>query len=165
MSYDDLLRRDLVPDMNHNAPQADQGIQMLRDRLVPGSGGLIEQLVIANQGVTVLASTPKKGVLKITKKSIKVGGSDISSSISGLHERVLTVRHYLGGDAPAFGVLVLSEMPKAQITMADSIAIGSPKAIFDFITDNHNAAAPRDIQAIGHELEGIFFAAKSFANA
>lgn len=142
-----------------------QKIQVLKDRVIPGSTGAIEQLVIANHAVIVIASTPKKGRLKVTRKGVKVGGASIDLVITGLQGRVIAVRHMLGGEAPVFGALVLSEMPKTPVTMLDSIPVGSATSVFEHITQLHQAASPRNLKAIAYDLHGIFIESNHFGAA
>ena len=61
-----------------------QKIQVLHNRVIPGSIGTIEQLIIANHAVVVVASTSKKGRVKASKRGVSVGGADLEVILSEL---------------------------------------------------------------------------------
>ena len=142
-----------------------QKIQVLHNRVIPGSIGTIEQLIIANHAVVVVASTSKKGRVKASKRGVSVGGADLEVILTGLHCRVNTVRHLLGGEALVYGALVLNKVPKADVVVQNTIPIGSATAIFEYVTQQHMAAPPRNLKAIAYDLHGIFVEMETFGVA
>ena len=124
-----------------------------------------EHVVGANHAVVVGASTSKKGRVKTSKRGVSVGGADLEVILTGLHGRVNTVRHLLGGEALVYGALVLNKIPKADVVVQNTIPIGSATAIFEYVTQQHMAAPPRNLKAIAYDLHGIFVEMETFGVA
>ncbi len=132
-------------------------IEVLSNRLVPGSDGSIEHVVIANNAVTVIRSTPLRGRVRITKDNVLVGGVSCKILLTGLEARVDTVRHLVGGEAAVHGALFLSKQNDTQVKMFGSLAVGSPKRVIQYLIDTHCSAPPAsNLKALAQELDGMF---------
>jgi len=132
-------------------------IEVLSNRLVPGSDGSIEHVVIGNNAVTVIRSTPLKGRVRVTKDNVYVGGVSCKILLTGLSARVNTVRHLVGGDLPVYGGLFLSKQRSAPVKHFGSIVIGSPSSVVEHLIEKHCAASPAPgLKALAAELNGMF---------
>lgn len=132
-------------------------IEVLSNRLVPGSDGSIEHVVVGNHAVTVIRSTPLKGRVRITKDTVFVGGVSCQILLTGLNARVDTVRHLVGGESPVYGALFLSKQRETPVKMFGNLAVGSPKSVIQYLIEQHCAApsAP-NLAALAQELDGMF---------
>lgn len=132
-------------------------IEVLSNRLVPGSDGSIEHVVVANHAVTVIRSTPLKGRVRITKDTVLVGGVSCQILLTGLNARVDTVRHLVGGESPVYGALFLSKQRETPVKMFGKLAVGSPKSVIQYLIEQHCAAPPAaNLASLAHELDGMF---------
>ncbi len=132
-------------------------IEVLSNRLVPGSDGSIEHVVIGNNAVTVIRSTPLRGRVRVTKDNVIVGGVSCKILLTGLDARVDTVRHLVGGEAKVFGALFLSKQSDTPVKMYGTRAIGSPKSVIQYLIKQHCAVPPStNLKALSHELDGMF---------
>jgi hypothetical protein len=132
-------------------------IEVLSNRLVPGSDGSIEHVVIGNNAVTVIRSTPLKGRVRVTKDNVYVGGVSCKILLTGLDARVETVRHLVGGDSPVYGALFLSKQRNTPLKKFGSITIGSPSAVVQSLINEH-CETPRSptLKTLAAELNGMF---------
>ncbi len=138
-------------------------IEVLHDRLIPGSSCGLEHVVVANHAVIVIRSTPKKGRVRIAKDTVFVGGSNLQVILAGLDARIDTVRHMVGGESPVFGALFLSRQPKAKLKHFGSMPIGPSSAVVEHIIEAHCAAEINpDLRSIAYELSGIFLGSNVF---
>ncbi len=138
-------------------------VEVLHDRIIPGSDCGLEHVVVANHAVVVIRSTPKKGRVRIAKDTVYVGGSNLQVMILGLKARIDTARHMVGGDAPVFGAIFLSRQPDAPLKHFGSIPVGSPSAVVQHITEEHcKAEINPNLEAMAYELNGIFLHADVF---
>jgi hypothetical protein len=132
-------------------------IEVLSNRLVPGSDGSIEHVVIGNNAVTVVRSTPLKGRVRVTKDNVYVGGVSCKILLTGLEARVETVRHLVGGDSPVYGALFLSKQRSAPLKSYGSVTIGSPSAVVQSLINEHCETPPSpNLKALASELNGMF---------
>lgn len=132
-------------------------VEVLNNRLVPGSDGSIEHVVIGNNAVTVIRSTPLKGRVRVTRSDVYVGGISCSVLLSGLEARVNTVRHLVGGDAVVQGALFLTKQRSAPVKRYKSILIGAPKSIIQELIDEHcDAPVNPLIERVTRELDAMF---------
>lgn len=132
-------------------------IEVLSNRLVPGSDGSIEHVVVANNAVTVIRSTPLRGRVRITKDNVLVGGVSCKILLTGLDARVNTVRHLVGGEAKVHGALFLSKQRETPVKMFGSIAVGSPKSVIQHLIEAHCAApTATNLPSLAQELDGMF---------
>ena len=139
------------------------GVQVLHDRLIPGSDCGLEHVVVANHAIIVIRSSAKKGRVKIHKDTIRVGGESLEIIIAGLKARVETVRYRVSGDMPVFGAIFLSRQPKAGLKHFGAMPIGSETAITQHIAEEHSRTQTDiDLRAVAYELSGIFLSPKSF---
>lgn len=131
-------------------------IEVLSNRLVPGSDGSIEHVVVGNNAVTVIRSTPLKGRVRISKDNVYVGGVSCKILLTGLAARVDTVRHLVGGELPVYGGLFLSRQRNAPVKHFGSIVVGSPSSVVEHLIEEHCAAAPAPmLKALAAELNGM----------
>lgn len=138
-------------------------IEVLHDRIVPGSDCGLEHVVVANHAVVIIRSTPKKGRVRVAKDTVYVGGSNLQVMILGLKARIDTARHMVGGEAPVFGAVFLSKQPDAPLKHFGSIPIGSPAAVVQHITEEHcRAEINPNLKAMAYELSGIFLRSDVF---
>lgn len=132
-------------------------IEVLSNRVVPGSDGAIEHVVVANDAVTVIRSTPLKGRLRIARNNVYVGGVSCKIILNGLDARVDTVRHLVGGGMPVRGALFLNKQKTAPVKQFESIVIGSPKMVVQHLIQQHCEAPPAEnLTAVAKELDGMF---------
>lgn len=132
-------------------------IEVLSNRLVPGSDGSIEHVVIGNNAVTVIRSTPLRGRVRITKDNVLVGGVSCQILLTGLNARVDTVRHLVGGESPVYGALFLSKQRETPVKMFGNLAVGSPKSVIQHLIEQHCAApASPNLAGLAQELDGMF---------
>lgn len=132
-------------------------IEVLSNRLVPGSDGSIEHVVVGNNAVTVIRSTPLKGRVRITKDNVYVGGVSCKILLTGLAARVDTVRHLVGGELPVYGGLFLSKQRSAPVKHYGSIVVGSPSSVVEYLIEQHCEAEPAPtLKALAAELNGMF---------
>lgn len=132
-------------------------VEVLNDRLVPGSDGSIEHVVIGNNGVTVIRSTALKGRVRVTRSNVYVGGVSCEVLLTGLEARVNTVRHLVGGDSMVQGALFLTKQRSAPIKQYKSTIIGAPKVIVQELIDQHCAAEVNPlIGRLTRELDAMF---------
>jgi len=132
-------------------------IEVLSNRLVPGSDGSIEHVVIGNNAVTVIRSTPHKGRVRIAKDNVFVGGVSCKILLTGLSARVDTVRHLVGGELPVYGGLFLSKQRRAPVKNYGSIVVGSPASVVEYLIEQHCNAEPAPaLKALAAELNGMF---------
>jgi len=132
-------------------------IEVLSNRLVPGSDGSIEHVVIANDGVSIVRSSNLRGRVRVTKDDILIGGVSSKILLTGLDARVDTVRHLVGGEASVRAALFLAKQRNAPVKHFGSTIVGSPKAVIQYLIESH-CAAPRakNLTALAQELDGIF---------
>jgi len=132
-------------------------VEVLSNRLVPGSDSCIEHVVVGNNGVTVIRSVTLKGRLRITRSDVLVGGVSAKVVVAGLEARINTVRHLVGGDMRVQGAIFLPKNKKAPVKEFESIAIGSPKAVVQHLIAQHCEAAPAaNLTSVTHQLDGMF---------
>lgn len=132
-------------------------IEVLSNRLVPGSDGSIEHVVVANNAVTVIRSTPLRGRVRITKDNVLVGGVSCKILLTGLEARVDTVRHLVGGESKVHGAVFLSKQRDASVKMFGGMAVGSTKSVIQYLIESHCAAEPAEnLAALALELDGLF---------
>jgi len=132
-------------------------IEVLSNRLVPGSDGSIEHVVVANNAVTVIRSTPLRGRVRITKDNILVGGVSCKILLTGLEARVDTVRHLVGGESTVHGALFLSKQRDAPVKMFGGMAVGSPKSVIQYLIESHCAAqTAENLTGLAQQLDGMF---------
>ncbi len=132
-------------------------IEVLSNRLVPGSDGSIEHVVIGNNAVTVIRSTPLRGRVRVTKDNVLVGGVSCKILLTGLDARVDTVRHLVGGESTVHGALFLSKQNDTAVKMYGGRAIGSPKSVIQYLIEQHCAApSAANLKTLSHELDGMF---------
>lgn len=132
-------------------------IEVLSNRLVPGSDGSIEHVVIGNNAVTVIRSTPLKGRVRITKDNVFVGGVSCKILLTGLAARVDTVRHLVGGEMPVYGGLFLSKQRNAPIKHFGRIIVGSPSSVVEHLIEQHcEAGRAPNLKSLAAELDGMF---------
>ena len=67
-------------------------IEVLNDRLIPGSDGGIEHVVVANHAVLIIRSSEAKGRVRTAKDTIHVGGSNLAIMLAGLNARLDTAQ-------------------------------------------------------------------------
>jgi len=132
-------------------------IEVLSNRLVPGSDGSIEHVVIANNAVTVIRSTPLRGRVRVTKDDVFVGGVSCKILLTGLDARVTTVRHLVGGELAVHGALFLSKQTDTAVKMYGNRIIGSPKCVIAQLIDTHcRAPKAANLKSLAHSLDGMF---------
>jgi hypothetical protein len=132
-------------------------IEVLSNRLVPGSDGSIEHVVIGNNAVTVIRSTPLRGRVRVTKDNVLVGGVSCKILLTGLDARVDTVRHLVGGESPVHGALFLSKQSDTPVKMYGRRAVGSPKSVIQYLIEQHcSVPSAPNLKALSHELDGMF---------
>lgn len=132
-------------------------IEVLSNRLVPGSDGSIEHVVIANNAVTVIRSTPLRGRVRIAKDDVFIGGVSCKILLTGLDARVNTVRHLVGGEAKVHGALFLSKQRDTAVKMFGGTTVGSPKNVIQRLIESHCASpTAANLTALAHELDGMF---------
>jgi hypothetical protein len=139
-------------------PLTDLGMIILHDRAVPGTDGSIEQVVIGNNGVTIIRSTRRAGRLNVTKKHVLIGGNKATIDIEGLMGRVNTARHLLGGEAEVQGALCMMTRRSLRLKSFKSTVIGSVPAVIEHLTQLHNEHTDSkvDIVKIATEMDGVF---------
>jgi len=133
-------------------------IEVLNDRLVPGSDGSIEHVAIGNNAVTIIRSAPYKGRVRSTKSDLYVGGVSCQILLTGLEARIDTVRHLVGGDMPVQGGLFLPRQRTAPAKFHKAIVVGSPKAVVQELIAQHCSEPfnPK-INSVTRELDAMFF--------
>lgn len=132
-------------------------VEVLSNRLVPGSDGSIEHVVLANDAVTIIRSTPLKGRVRVTKDNVYVGGVSCKVLLTGLEARVETVRHLVGGDSLVYGALFLSKQRKTPLKKFGTVSIGSPRTVVQALIEAHCSVEPSPhLKALTAELDGVF---------
>ena len=132
-------------------------VEVLNDRLVPGSDGSIENVVIANNAVTIIRSVDLKGRVRISRSNVHVGGVSCKVLLAGLEARIDTVRHLVGGDSPVHGALFLTKQRSAPVKFYKSMALGSPKSVVQYLIEEHCATPTNPkINSLTKELDGMF---------
>ncbi len=132
-------------------------VEVLNNRLVPGSDGSIEHVVVSNDAVTVIRSTPLKGRLRVTRDNVYVGGVSCKIILNGLEARMNTVRHLVGGSLKVNGALFLTKQRATPVKHFESTVIGSPKTVVQHLIQQHCEAPPAaDLDALARELDGMF---------
>jgi hypothetical protein len=92
------------------------GIEVLHDRLVPGSRANIDHIVVGQSGVFVIDAKKYKGAIEVRNvgglfrldERLYVDGRDCSKLVEGVRGQIEVVRRVLGeefGDVPIRGVL------------------------------------------------------------
>ncbi len=136
------------------------GVRVMHDRSVPGSDGVIEQVVIGNNGITVVRSARLMGRIRSTKNELYIGGANATVLVNGLRSRVNTVRHLVGGEAEVQGAFALTRRRRDGLKFHGKIALGSPQALADYLEQAHRAEPDDEhLGALAEELEGIFLPA------
>ncbi len=137
-------------------PAVANKIDVLSNRLVPGSDGSIEHVVLANDQVTIIRSTPFRGRVRVAKNDVFVGGVSCRILLAGLEARVDTVRHLVGGECPVYGAIFVSRKNTA-VKHYRGMKIGSPDLVVESLIEGHRSAArfPR-LKTLAKELDGIF---------
>jgi len=132
-------------------------VEVLSNRLVPGSDGSIEHVVLANNAITVIRSTPLRGRVRISSDNVHVGGVSCKILLTGLEARVETVRHLVGGASLVYGALFLSKQRTTPIKKYKTITVGSPTSVVQALIEDHCAAEPSPhLKALAAELDGMF---------
>ncbi len=132
-------------------------VEVLSNRLVPGSDGSIEHVVLTNHAVTIIRSTPLKGRVRVARNNVYVGGVSCKVLLTGLEARVETVRHLVGGDSLVYGALFLSKQRKTPLKKFGTVSIGSPRTVVQALTEAHCAVPPSPhLKALTAELDGVF---------
>ena len=141
-----------------------QGVRVLHDRFMPGSDGTIEHVVIGNDGVTVVRSARLMGRVRSTKSELFIGGANATVLVTGLQSRVNTVRHLVGGEAEVHGAFALTRRRRDMLKFHGRIAIGSPRALVDYLEQVHNdSPETADLTHLAEALEGIFLPTTSLS--
>ena len=136
------------------------GLEVLTDRGVPGSDGVIEHVVIGNQGVHVVRSAQLKGRIRTTKKDIYIGGANCTVLVNGLMARVDTVRHMVGGECNVAAAFCLTRVKFGQPKQFGAVTFGNTQAIVEHLARQHREADQRlDLANIAEVLDGIFLPA------
>ena len=136
------------------------GLIVLHDRAIPGTTGSIEHFVIGNNGVTVVRATNSKGRIRVTKNDIFVGGTKLTVVANGLHSRVDTVRHMLGGESNVHGALALPKVTKNVAKHHGNITVGSVEGVFDHMLTLHAGSPPGlDLRKVAGDLDDVFIPA------
>lgn len=159
----------IIPESGHGEPQlsneseprpterAVNKIEVLRNRLVPGTDGALEHVVVANDQVTIIRNSQLKGRIRVTKDEVFIGGVNCSILLAGLESRVDTVRHIVGGEAYVYGAIFLTRQSKTPVEKFGSTLIGSPRAVVEALIEGHCAVPPSPtLKALAVELDGIF---------
>lgn len=132
-------------------------IEVLSNRVVPGTDGAIEHVILANHQVTIVRSTPLKGRVRIARDNAYVGGVSCKVLLTGLQARVDTVRHLVGGDALVYGALFLSKQRQTPLKKLGTVTIGSPRTVIESIIEAHCATPPSPrLAPLAAELDGMF---------
>ena len=133
-------------------------IEVLHNRCVPGADGALEHVVLANDQVTILRSSPLKGRVRTTKDEIFVGGVSLQLFLNGLEARVDTVRHLVGGRALVFGGIMLSKQGSTSVKYCGRTIIGSPRNVVEALIAGHCSAAQPSphLKSLAAELDGMF---------
>jgi len=133
-------------------------VEVLHNRLVPGSDGSLEHVVIANNAVTIVRSASLKGRVRITRSGIHVGGVNCKILVTGLEARIDTVRHLVGGDSVVQGAFFLTKQRNTPVKFYNSIVVGSPKSVVQELIEQH-CAQPMNPQIgrLTKELDAMFF--------
>lgn len=132
-------------------------IEVLSNRLVPGSDGSIEHVVIANNAVTVIRSTSYKGRPKVVRNNLSIGGVSCKVLVSGLRARVQTVRHLVAGEMRVQGAIFVPKHKGDDVKEVQSIVIGSPKAVVQHLIDQHcEAPNTPNLAFVARELDRLF---------
>ena len=138
-------------------------IEVLSNRLIPGSDRGVEHVVVANHAIVIIRSTDAKGRVRISKDTIHVGPSNLAIMLAGLDARVDTARHFVGGEALVFGAVFLAKQPDEVVKHFGSVQIGSPAGIIHNIAEAHcRAEISSNLRAIAYELNGIFLPVGTF---
>lgn len=132
-------------------------VEVLSNRVVPGTDGALEHVILANHQVTIVRSAPAKGRVRVTRDDVFVGGVSCKVLLTGLEARVDTVRHIVGGDAFVYGALFLAKHQEAPLQKVGTIMVGPPRAVIESLIEGHCAAEPSPYLApLAAELDGIF---------
>ena len=143
----------------------ESGLVVLHDRSIPGTSGNIEHFVVGNHGVTVVRAATSRGRVRVTKKAVYVGGTDLTIVVNGLKTRIDTVRHMVGGDASVHGALALPREHKATLKEFGNIAVGPTQSLMNWLVEKHNATPPEvDIAGLAQSLNDVFIPAMLLEN-
>lgn len=141
-------------------------IEVLSNRLVPGTDGAIEHVILANHQITIARSTTLKGRVRLSKDNAFIGGVSCEVLLAGLEARVDTIRHLVGGDALVFGALFLSKQRRTPLKKLGSVMIGSPRVVIESIIEGHCAAEPSPrLLPMASTLDGIFLPIEKLAGS
>ena len=136
------------------------GLEVLHDRGVPGSDGVIEHVVVGNQGVHVVRSAQLKGRIRTTKKDIFIGGANCTVLVNGLMARIDTVRHMVGGECPVAGAFCLTRQKFGPPKKFSAVTFGNTQAIVEHLARQHRESEESlDLANIAEVLDGIFLPA------
>ena len=136
------------------------GLEVLTDRGVPGSDGVIEHVVVGNQGVRVVRSAQLKGRIRTTKKDIYIGGANCTVLVNGLMARIDTVRHMVGGECHVAGAFCLTRLKFGTPKVFGAVTFGNTQAIVEHLARQHRETeAHLDLANIAEVLDGIFLPA------
>ncbi len=138
-------------------------IEVLSDRLVPGTDGRMDHVIIANDAITVVRSAEMRGRVRISGSDVYVGGANANLLLTGLHARIDHVRHLVGDSIPVQGALFLSR-GRTTPTTAGSIIIGEDRQVIEMLKSNHCAVPDHlDLPRIAAELDGILLPQETFS--
>jgi len=136
------------------------GLEVLTDRGVPGAEGVIEHVVVGNQGVHVVRSAQLKGRIRTTKNDIFIGGANCTILVNGLMARVDTVRHMVGGECNVAGAFCLTRLKFSQPTVFGTVTFGNTQALVEHLAREHRESKESlDLKKIAEALDGIFLPA------
>ena len=151
----EIVTGSTVPSGRDGRPM--NAIEVLSNRLVPGSDGSIEHVVIANDAVTIIRSTPNRGRPRVSRDNLIVGGVSCKLLVSGLDARVDTVRHLVGGEARVQGAVFIPKYKGTNLKAWGSNVAGSPSVVVQHLIAKHcEAARSASLIRLAKELDGMF---------
>lgn len=154
-ALNEIVSGSTVPSGRDGQPM--NAIEVLSNRLVPGSDGSIEHVVVANDAVTIIRSTPNRGRPRVSRDNLIVGGVSCKILVTGLDARVNTVRHLVGGEARVRGAIFIPKYKGKDLKAFGTNVAGSPSTVVQHLIDQHcDAARSASLQRLAKELDGMF---------
>ncbi len=138
-------------------------IEVLHDRLIPGTDGRIDHVIVANDAITLVRTSTMRGRIRTSGNNVHIGGASASVVVHGLEARVDMVRHLVGGFCQVQGALFLTR-GRTTPQKVGSVLIGEDKQLIEILKQNHCSVADNlDLPRFAAEVGGMLLPATTFA--
>jgi hypothetical protein len=138
------------------------GFIVLHDRSIPGSEATIGQLLVGPCGVVVVASDPRKGIVRYVKSGAQVDGDTLKPAIDRTAYLGVEVKNQLVATLPAVKIPVYKVLVMAEASVLwsdgalDGVTIISIKDVVGYLRNKKANLSPSDVKKVAAAAERLF---------